>query len=122
MRRRRAGVRRPDAATAGPPMNLLTRTLIAALVAAGAAAASRGTPSAQSGTGAPPPSAIHVEPVQKNVYLLASTGSGNITAQVGSEGVLLVDTGIDRSAPQVVAAVQKLSTGRVRWIVNTHVH
>jgi cyclase len=103
-------------------VRLLPRTLLATLVAAGAAAASSGRPSAQSATGAPPPAAIHVEPVQKNVYLLASTGSGNITAQVGSEGVLLVDSGLDRSAPQVVAAVQKLSTGRVRWIVNTHVH
>jgi cyclase len=103
-------------------MRLLTRTLFATLVAAGAAGASSGTPSAQSAPGAPSPAAIHVEPVQKNVYLLASAGSGNITAQVGSEGVLLVDSGIDRSAPQVVAAVQKLSSGRVRWIVNTHVH
>jgi glyoxylase-like metal-dependent hydrolase (beta-lactamase superfamily II) len=79
------------------------------------------TPSAQSAA-SPAPAAVHVEPVQKNVYLLASIGSGNITAQIGSEGVLLVDSGIDRSAPMLVAALQKLSTGRVRFIINTHVH
>jgi glyoxylase-like metal-dependent hydrolase (beta-lactamase superfamily II) len=95
--------------------------LLAVLVAAGTASGSASTPSAQAPAGAAPPS-IHVEPVQKNVYLLASAGSGNITAQVGSEGVLLVDSGIDRAAQQVAAAVQKLSTGRIRYIINTHVH
>ena len=99
----------------------MTRLLLAGLAVAATALGSTGTPSAQSAVGAPS-AVIHVEPVQNNIYLLASAGSGNITAQVGSEGVLLVDTGIDRSAQQVVAAVQKLSTGRVRYIINTHVH
>ncbi len=93
---------------------------LAVLAAAVAAFGSSSRPSAQA-PGAAPPS-IYMEPVQKNIYLLASAGSGNITAQVGSEGVLLVDSGIDRAAQQVVAAVQKLSTGRVRYIINTHVH
>jgi len=95
--------------------------LLAGLVAAGTAFGSSSAPSAQAPAGAAPPS-IQVEPVQKNIYLLASAGSGNITVQVGSEGVLLVDSGIDRAAQQVAAAVQKLSTGRVRYIINTHVH
>jgi len=99
----------------------MTRILFAGLAATATALGSTGTPSAQSAPAAPP-AVIHVEPVQKNIYLLASSGSGNITAQVGSEGVLLVDTGIDRSAQQVVAAVQKLSTARVRYIINTHMH
>ena len=93
---------------------------LAVLAAAVTAFGSSSRPSAQA-PGAAPPS-IYMEPVQKNIYLLASAGSGNITAQVGSEGVLLVDSGIDRAAQQVVAAVQKLSTGRVRYIINTHVH
>lgn len=92
------------------------------VVAAGTAFGTGATPSAQSAAGAAPSAVIHVEPVQKNIYLLASAGSGNITVQVGSEGVLLVDSGIDRAAPQVVSAVQKLSTGRVRYIINTHAH
>ncbi len=96
-----------------------TRLFIAA---AGAMLGSIGALAAQSATGATVPGAIHVEPVQKSIYLLASAGSGNITVQVGPEGVLMVDTGIDRFAPQVVAALQKLSPGRVRFIVNTHAH
>ena len=100
----------------------MRRSLLAVFFVAVAAAGSRAVPAAQS---AASPAAIHVEPVQKNVYLLAADGSGNITAQVGPEGVLLVDSGIERLAPQVVAAVQKLSTlpaGRVRFIINTHAH
>jgi cyclase len=65
--------------------------------------------------------AIHVEPVQRNIYLVATAG-GNITVQVGRDGVLLVDSGLDRSAQQVFAEIRKLSTGRIRYIINTHVH
>ena len=100
----------------------MTRALLVACVAAGTLAGSKVVSSAQSTAGAAPSPAIHVEPVQKNIYLLASAGSGNVTVHVGSDGVLLVDSGIDRSAPQLVAAVQKLSTGRVRYIINTHLH
>ena len=90
----------------------MKRGLLLALVVAAGTLGSSLTPAAQT-AGAAPPTAIHVEPVQRNIYLLASAGSGNITVQVGSEGVLMVDSGIDRSAPQVLAAIQKLSTGRV---------
>ena len=34
---------------------------------------------------------IHILPVQGNVYMLAGAG-GNITVQVGNDGVLIVDT------------------------------
>ncbi len=35
---------------------------------------------------------LQMYPVQGNVYMLAGAG-GNITVQMGKEGVLLVDTG-----------------------------
>jgi cyclase len=94
------------------------RPLLAA-VAAAAIAGARLLSAQGSGATAP---AVHVEPVQKSVYLLAAAGSGNITVQVGPEGVLMVDSGIDRSAQQVAAAVKTLSAGRVRWLINTHMH
>ena len=96
----------------------MTRTLVS-VVAATAIAGARML-SAQAPASAA--SAVHIEPVQKNVYLLASAGSGNITVQVGGEGVLMVDSGIDRTAPQVLAAIKTLSAGRVRWLINTHMH
>ena len=64
---------------------------------------------------------IHVEPVQHNVYLLAGAG-GNVTVQVGAEGVLLVDSGLTPATPTLMAEVRKLSPGRVRYIINTHMH
>src|SRR5579864_2491417 len=64
---------------------------------------------------------IHVLPVQGNVYMLAGAG-GNITLQVGKEGVLMVDTEYAALAPKIMAEIRKLSSGPIRYIVNTHVH
>ena len=55
------------------------------------------------------------------VYLIAGAG-GNIVAQVGDDGVLLVDTGNAESAEKVVATVRQLSDRPVRWVINTHPH
>jgi cyclase len=64
---------------------------------------------------------IHVEPVQHNIYMLVGAG-GNTTAQVGPEGVLLVDTQFAPLAAKLMAEVRKLSPGPVRYIINTHMH
>jgi cyclase len=64
---------------------------------------------------------LTMAPVQGNVYVLMGDG-GNITVQVGKDGVALVDTGFAPLAPKAMAEIRKLSDGPVRWIVNTHVH
>jgi glyoxylase-like metal-dependent hydrolase (beta-lactamase superfamily II) len=69
----------------------------------------------------PPPGQIEVLPVQGNVYMLAGAG-GNITVQIGKDGVLVVDTGLASFAPAVMAEIRKLSSGPVRYIINTHIH
>jgi cyclase len=61
---------------------------------------------------------IQTIPVQGNVHMLVGAG-GNITVQVGSEGVLLVDTEYEQLAPKIVAAIRKLSDRPLIWIVNT---
>ena len=61
---------------------------------------------------------IHVLHVNKNVYMLVGEG-GNITLQVGPEGVLLVDTQFDPLAAKIMAEVRKLSSLPVRFIINT---
>jgi cyclase len=78
------------------------------------AAAARNTPATSSGT-------VHVLPVQKNVYMIV-TPAGNVTAQVGNDGVLLVDTGTAALAPEIFAAVRTLSDKPIHTIVNTHLH
>jgi cyclase len=64
---------------------------------------------------------LHMAPVQGNVNVLMGDG-GNITVQVGKDGVMLVDTGFAPLAPKAMAEIRKLSDGPIRWIVNTHVH
>ncbi len=60
-------------------------------------------------------------PVQGNVYMMVGAG-GNITVQVGKDGVLLVDTQYAALAPKIMAAIRTLSAMPIRYIVDTHVH
>src|SRR5712691_10668243 len=64
---------------------------------------------------------VHVLHVQANVYMLVGAG-GNITLQVGDEGVLLVDTSFEQMSDKVVAAIRSLSDKPIRYIINTHAH
>jgi len=64
---------------------------------------------------------VHVLPVQKSVYMIV-TPAGNLTAQIGNDGVLLVDTGTAALAPDIFAAVRTLSDKPIHTIVNTHLH
>src|SRR6059036_1529091 len=68
---------------------------------------------------------IHVLHVQGNVYMLVGA-VGNIAVQVGSDGVLLVDTGAAQMTDQVLSTVKQLAkpiTNRpIRYIINTHFH
>jgi cyclase len=58
--------------------------------------------------------------VQGNVYMLAAQ-TGNITVQIGNDGVLLVDTQYEPLAPKITAAIRKLSDRPILWIINTNV-
>jgi cyclase len=64
---------------------------------------------------------IEVLPVQGNVYLLVGPG-GNTTVQSGRDGVLIVDTQRPEAADALLAAVRALSSGPIRYVVNTHLH
>ena len=56
--------------------------------------------------------------MQGNISVLAGAG-GNITVQVGRDGVLLVDSGVATMSEKVVEAVRNLSQRQVTYIVNT---
>jgi glyoxylase-like metal-dependent hydrolase (beta-lactamase superfamily II) len=51
---------------------------------------------------------VHVMPVQGNVYLLIADGT-NVTASVGADGVLVVNTGTAAIAPKLLEAIKQLS-------------
>lgn len=57
--------------------------------------------------------------VQGNVYMLVGAGA-NIAVQIGDEGVLVVDNGVASMRAKVLAAIRKLSTKPIRWMVNTN--
>ena len=50
---------------------------------------------------------VHWWPVRKNIWMLVGAGT-NITASVGPDGVMLVNSGNAQSTPRVLAAVQDL--------------
>ena len=64
---------------------------------------------------------VHVLPVQGNVLMLVSAG-GNITLQIGDDGVLVVDTSVADVSDKVVAAIRGLTDKPIRYIINTHAH
>ena len=66
-------------------------------------------------------SALEVLHVQGNVYMVAGAG-GNVTLLVGDQGVLVVDTGGVAMAEEVLAEIRKLSSGPIRYVINTHAH
>ncbi|HXP88473.1 MAG TPA: MBL fold metallo-hydrolase [Bryobacteraceae bacterium] len=61
---------------------------------------------------------LHTLPVQGNVYMI--TGAGlNIAAQIGKDGVLLVDTMPPARVPNIVAELRKLTDQPIRYVVDT---
>ena len=59
--------------------------------------------------------------MRDNIYMLVGAG-GNITMQVGDDGILLVDTQFAPLSEKIVAAIRKLSPKPIHYIVNTHHH
>ncbi len=80
-------------------------------------AAQAAQPAAAAGTGG----AVRVLPVQRNVHMLV-TPDGNIAAQVGADGVLLVDAAAPGLVPQVMAALRPLGGRPLHTIITTNVH
>src|SRR5499427_723294 len=61
---------------------------------------------------------IQTIPVQGNVYMLVGAG-GNMTVQVGNDGVLVVDTQYEQLSEKILAAIRTLSKGPIRYVINT---
>jgi len=61
---------------------------------------------------------IHILPVQGDVYMLVG-GGGNTTIQAGKDGVLVVDTKQAAQSDKLVAAIRKISSKPIRYIINT---
>jgi glyoxylase-like metal-dependent hydrolase (beta-lactamase superfamily II) len=55
------------------------------------------------------------------IYMVVGAG-GNTTVQVGKNGVLIVDTKLATAADSLLAAIRKISTAPIRYVINTHWH
>jgi cyclase len=66
----------------------------------------------------PPGTNLEVLQVRPNFYMIAGAG-GNIGFQVGVDGVVVVDSGSASSADAVVAAIKKVTTQPIRYVINT---
>src|SRR6202044_2824144 len=61
---------------------------------------------------------LEVLQLRPNFYMIAGAG-GNISFQVGVDGVVVVDTGSAANADAVVAAIKKVTTEPIRYVINT---
>src|SRR5580698_1486860 len=61
---------------------------------------------------------LDVVKVRPNFYMIAGAG-GNIGVQIGSDGVVLVNSGTAAASSDVIATVKKLSDLPIRYIINT---
>jgi glyoxylase-like metal-dependent hydrolase (beta-lactamase superfamily II) len=66
----------------------------------------------------PDNSGLDVVQLRPNFYMIAGAG-GNISVQIGVDGVVLVDAGKDTAADQVIAALKKLTSGSIRYVIDT---
>jgi cyclase len=65
---------------------------------------------------------VGVLPVQGNIYLL-NLGDVNIVAQVGEDGILLVDSGPAEWSDRIIQTLRDRFGNRpLRYIINTHMH
>ena len=63
-------------------------------------------------------SALETIQIRPNVYVIFANGS-NVTAHVGEDGVILVDSGPAETADKVVQAVKAITNQPIRLILNT---
>lgn len=66
---------------------------------------------------------LTITPVAGKVYMIQRPGGGgNIGAQIGEDGVLLVDSLFAPLADRVVSAVGEVTDEEIRFLINTHIH
>src|SRR2546428_1425012 len=64
---------------------------------------------------------IKTNKIAGNFYTLDGQG-GTIGVLTGPDGVLMVDAQFAPLSDKIIAAIKQISDGRIRYLVNTHVH
>src|SRR5260221_7825652 len=100
------------------------RSRYAAALALGLAiAAGTNSPASAQAGGQPDFSKVEIKTtkVANNFYTLEGQG-GMIGVLTGTDGVLMVDAQFAPLTDKIVAAIKAISDGRIRFLINTHVH
>jgi cyclase len=109
---------RGGAATTYPEYGARLRELVGA---PGSATSTEGPACGGNRCIAPPSndgSSVKVTNVQRRVYMISGAG-GNIAAQIGDDGVVLVNAGTGKVTDKVLAAVRSLTDKPIRFILDT---
>src|SRR5262245_53346998 len=64
---------------------------------------------------------IKTTKIAGNFYTLEGQG-GTIGVLAGPDGVLMVDSQFAPLSEKIAAAIKQISDGRIRFLINTHVH
>jgi len=64
---------------------------------------------------------IKTTKIASNLYTLDGSG-GTIGVLAGPDGVLMVDSQFAPLGDKIVAAIKQIADGRIRYLINTHVH
>jgi len=62
-------------------------------------------------------SGVEIVKVRKNFYMLAG-GGGNVGVQIGSDGIVLVNSGAANASERILAALKTLTDLPIRYIIN----
>jgi glyoxylase-like metal-dependent hydrolase (beta-lactamase superfamily II) len=62
---------------------------------------------------------LDVVKARPNFYMIAGAG-GNIGVQIGSDGIVLVNAGVEAASGQVLAALRKLTPLPIRYVIDTN--
>jgi cyclase len=75
---------------------------------------------------------IITEQLGPNVYMLTGSAGldpshedaagGRIGVLAGPDGILMIDSQYVQLADKVLAAIKRINTGPIRFLVNTHIH
>jgi cyclase len=101
---------------------LLTLTLLVCLVVSSRDAAAQARGGGAARPAAAPAAEVRSRLVQGNVWLI-NAGFVNVAAQIGPEGVFIVDTGTEAMGEKILAEIKRIAGDKpIRFIVNTHAH
>lgn len=67
---------------------------------------------------AAPSKSLEILEVRPSFFVIAGAGA-NVAVQVGEDGVVAVDAGSTADAPAVLAAIKRISTKPIRYIIDT---